>query len=306
MQAILDELNVRYETDVPMGPLTWIGVGGVARHLAHPSSVQQLATLVRRAQESNVPIRVLGDGANLLVASDAVDGIVLKLDEPQFDQVQMEGNLVTVGAGRDLPRLTLQTVKAGLSGLECLAGIPGSVGGAVRMNAGGNYGDIGHSVTRLQVMDAFGQVYYRDRDDLVFSYRKTNIRAPLILQAQFELTPDDPEVLMKQVKEIFLYKKNTQPLQDSSAGCAFKNPSPPKDSDELANPAQRLSAGALIDRAGLKGYQIGGAQVSHRHANFLVSLPDCQPRDILALLEHVQKTVLERFGVQLEREVVVW
>lgn len=304
---LLDGLNLRYEAEAPLAPLTWYGVGGPAAILAHPSSVQQLGELVRRCKERGVPVYALGSGANLLVADEGVDGVVIQLDEPAFKQVRYDGNIVTAGAGYDLMELTLQTTKRGLSGLEVMAGIPASVGGAVRMNAGGAFGEIGPCVRRVEVMSDAGQVYSRDRDDLVFSYRKSNIVAPFILGVEFELREDDPEYLRKRVKEIFLYKKTTQPMAERSAGCAFKNPKHGVGETEEENASQPLpSAGALVDRAGLKGHRVGGAEVSDKHANFIFTHEGCTASDILRLMEHVQKTVHEKFGIELQREVVVW
>ena len=299
-----------FETDVPLGPRTWYGVGGNAQILAHPSSVAQLAALADRCARNHVPVRVLGSGANLLVADQGVPGVVVELDDPTFKQVQVDGHIVTVGAGYDLMKLVLDMAKHGLGGLEVMAGIPASVGGAVRMNAGGAFGEIGPIVRRVQVMSDNGQVYYRDRDDLRFEYRKTNIVAPYILEVEFELAQEDPDDLMKRVKEIFMYKKTTQPMAERSAGCAFKNPRPAANaSDDDEQPASRdplPGAGELIDKAGLKGHRIGNAEVSDKHANFIFTHPGGTASDILALMDHVQKVVHEQFGIRLEREVVVW
>jgi UDP-N-acetylmuramate dehydrogenase len=307
---LLADLNVRHEYDVALGPLTWYGVGGRARLMAHPSSVAQLGALALRCRERGVRLYVLGSGANLLVSEAGVDGVVVRLDDPAFAQMKIEGPIVTAGGGVDLFKLVLDTARAGLSGLEVLAGIPATVGGAVRMNAGGAYGDVGACVRRVQVMSDSGQVYYRDRDDLIFSYRKSNIVAPFILEVEFELSKEDPEQIMRRVKEIFLYKKNTQPMNQRSAGCAFKNPQPVAgdgDSDEESSPSVNLpSAGSLIDQAGLKGFRIGGAEVSTVHANFVVTHPGCTADDVLAVMDHVQRTVRERFAIALQREVVVW
>ncbi|NJL31376.1 MAG: FAD-binding protein [Phycisphaerales bacterium] len=223
-------------------------MGGPAQVLAHPSSLAQLSTLAQRCHEKRIPVYVLGDGANLLIADEGVKGVVIKLDDSTFKQVAIDAKtgLVTAGAGVDLKQLVLDTAKAGLAGLECLAGIPATVGGAVKMNAGGAYGDIGRAVSKVHLMDATGQSYSRDRDDLVFAYRKTNIVGRFITAVDFALTPDDPETLVKRVKEIFAWKSATQPLGAHSAGCAFKNPPP----DVGA------SAGQLIDRAGLKGFAL--------------------------------------------------
>jgi UDP-N-acetylmuramate dehydrogenase len=293
MQQLLDQLNIPHATDVPLGPLTWYGIGGRAKWLVHPADVEQLGAVVKACRKQRIPLRVLGAGANLLVAAD-VDGVVLQLDSPAFRQLHVDGLRVTVGAGYDLFKLVPEMAARGLAGLECLAGIPATVGGAVRMNAGGSYGDIGQSVLRVTLMDEAGERFERDRDDLVFSYRKTNITAPLIVDVTFELSEDDPDALVKRFKEIFMYKKATQPFADHSAGCVFKNP-------------DGAAAGLLIDQAGLKGYAHGGAMVSDQHANFVVAADEsCTPADILAVIEHVEKTVAQTHGVTLQRELVVW
>ncbi len=303
METLLNELNVPFQRQVPLGPLTWYGVGGAAKVLARPSSVQQLSALAARCREHGIAIYVLGSGANLLVDDAGVDGVVIQFSDPAFAQCRIEGNLVTVGAGYNLPRLVIDTARAGLAGLDALAGIPATVGGAIRMNAGGTYGDIGSCVRRVQVMDATGQVYYRDRDDLIFGYRRSNIVAKFILEAELELEPEEPEELRHRVKKVFFVKKNSQPLSSRSAGCAFKNLAELPDG---VDPATPTAAGQLIDLAGLKGHCIGGAQVSDRHANFIVAHEGCTATDILQLLEHIEHTVHDRFGVHLEREVVVW
>ncbi len=301
--SLLSQLNIDHELNAPLGPLTWYGMGGNAQALAHPADAEQLSALLSRCHAEQVPVHVFGSGANLLVRDQGVKGIVIRLDRPGFKQMAIAEHTVTVGAGYDLAKLVLETAKAGLGGLEILAGIPASVGGAIRMNAGGRFGEIGPVVSRIKVMDLKGEAYERCREDLYFSYRQTNIRAPIILEAELELVEDDPESLMKQVKEIFLYKKNTQPLGEDSAGCAFKNPQPTEEDD---NPYLRQSAGQLIDKVGLKGHQIGDAIISDRHANFIVAGKQATATDILNLLEHVEKVVLEQLDVPLQREVVVW
>ena len=304
MPELLDGLDVDCEQGAPLGPKTWYGVGGCAECLARPASVAQLAQLMQRCHEQGTPVRVLGAGANLLVARD-VPGVVIELSAPAFQGISAEGTTLTVGAGVDLFKLVLDAAKRGLAGLEQVAGIPATVGGAVRMNAGGAFGDIGTHVARLRLMTEAGETYTVERSALHFGYRHTNIDAPLILEAELTLSEDDPDAVMRRVKEIFLYKKNSQPMAASSAGCAFKNPpnNPPKNA---ADANENQSAGALIDRAGLKGYRHGSAQVSDVHANFITVDEAGDARDVLAVIEHVEREVSERFGVELEREVVVW
>jgi UDP-N-acetylmuramate dehydrogenase len=192
-----------------------------------------------------------------------------------------------------MQRLVLRTVRQGLAGIECLAGIPGTVGGGVRMNAGGKFGDIGALVTNVQVMDVTGLLFERSKDDLVFDYRSTNIAAKFILSASLELEEDDPERIMKKTKEIWMYKRNTQPLNTKSCGCIFKNP-------------RGLSAGALIDQAGLKGFKAGGAEVSEKHANFIIAHPGCRADDVMKLIKIIREKVFEKNEIHLESEVQIW
>lgn len=301
LDTLLTDLGIRHEMDAPLGPLTWYNVGGHAQCLAHPASTAQLAELVSKCREAGIRLRTIGSGANLLVREAGVEGVVIRLDDPAWSQLTVEGNTVTVGAGYGLMRLVAETARLGLDGLAQVAGIPASIGGAVRMNAGGTYGDIGQAVKRVQVMSATGQVYHRDADDLEFTYRHSNIDAPFILGAEFELVPTDPKELSKRVKEIYLYKTNSQPFADKSSGCCFKNPQP-DDADYDGRPA-----GMLIDQAGLKGFRLGTAIVSEVHANFIIAdKKDAQAEDVYKLIQHVEQTVDDKFGIKLKREVIVW
>jgi UDP-N-acetylmuramate dehydrogenase len=294
---LLADLPMPWEADVPLGPRTWYGTGGAAEVLAHPQTIEQLQTLARRCADAHVPLHVLGSGANLLVTDSGVPGVVVELDAPVFGEINIDRDRVTVGAGHDLQKLILGLAREGLAGLEALAGIPASVGGAVRMNAGGRYGATGDYVAEVVCLNQAGRMRVYTRKDLTFGYRRTNITEPVILNATFELTREDPTTLRDRVKEIYAYKKSTQPLAENSAGCAFKNP--PAD-------VSAKGAGQLIDEAGLKGLRIGGAEVSHRHANFIVLHTGGAADDVLRLIRTVTRRVQEATGVLLEREVVVW
>lgn len=301
LDALLTDLGIRHEMDAPLGPLTWYNVGGSAQCLAHPASTAQLSELVSRCREQAIPMRILGSGANLLVREAGVQGVVIRLDDPAWSSMTVQGNTVHVGAGYGLMRLVAETARLGLDGLAQVAGIPASIGGAVRMNAGGKYGDVGQAVKRVQVMSATGQVYHRDADDLEFTYRHSNIDAPFILSAEFELTPTDPKELSKRVKEIYLFKTNSQPFADKSSGCCFKNP---QEDDAMFD---GRPAGMIIDQAGLKGHRIGTAVVSEVHANFIVAdKKDAQAEDVYKLICHVEEVVKQKFAIELQREVVVW
>ncbi len=277
----------------PLAPLTWYRIGGPARYLVRPRTPAELADVARRCVDHGLPMRVLGLGANLLVGDAELPGAVIRLDADAWRDVRIDGTTVVAGAGADLQKLIVRTVRAGLAGLESLAGIPGSVGGSVRMNAGGKFGDLGSAVRRVTVMDSAGNAFDRLKDDLIFGYRTTNITAPFILGATLELEADDPDRLVRRTKEIWMYKRNSQPLSGKSCGCVFKNP-----------PGR--SAGALIDAAGLKGTRVGGAEVSPKHANFIVAHPGCRAADVLSLIARIVGRVRDHAGVELEREVQVW
>ena len=283
------------EEHVALAPHTWYKIGGPARYFVRPRSVEELQQAARRCTENEIPIYVLGLGANLLVGDNGVDGAVFRFGEDFWRRVRFDdGNhTVEVGAGADMQKLVLRTCRQGLAGIECLAGIPGTIGGGVRMNAGGKFGDLGALVTRVTVMDIEGTVFERYKDDLVFEYRSTNIAARFILGAVLELEPDDPERILKRTKEIWMYKRNTQPLNTKNCGCIFKNP-------------RGLSAGALIDQAGLKGMRVGGAEVSTKHANFIVAYPGCKAEDVMKLMKLIREKVYDKNQVHLESEVQVW
>ena len=281
------------EEHVALAPYTWYKIGGPARYFVRPRSVEELQHAARRCTENDIPIYVLGLGANLLVGDDGVDGAVFRFSEDFWRRVKYEENTVEVGSGVDMQKLVLRTCKQGLAGIECLAGIPGTVGGGVRMNAGGKFGDIGALVTRVTVMDIEGTVFERHKDDLVFEYRSTNIAARFILGATLELEPEDPDQIMRRTKEIWMYKRNTQPLNTKNCGCIFKNP-------------RGLSAGALIDQAGLKGFRVGGAEVSTKHANFIVAHPGCSADDVMRLVKIIREKVYDKNQIVLESEVQIW
>jgi UDP-N-acetylmuramate dehydrogenase len=277
----------------PLAPHTWYKIGGPARWYVRPRGNEELQEAARRCVENNIPIYVLGLGANLLVGDAGVSGAVFRLDQDYWRRVKFEGTTVEVGAGADMQKLILRTVRQGLAGIECLAGIPGTVGGGVRMNAGGKFGDIGAVITRVQVMDVTGLLFDRTKDDLVFEYRSTNIAAKFILGATMELEAGEADEIMKRTKEIWMYKRNTQPLNTKNCGCMFKNP-------------RGLSAGALIDQAGLKGMRVGGAEVSEKHANFIVAHPGCKADDVLKLVKLIREKVFDRNEIHLESEVQIW
>jgi len=281
------------ESNYALAKHTWYGLGGPADYFIRPKTVEQLKEVVQQCNENNIRIYVMGFGSNLLINDDGLRAAVIKLEGEQFTQEQFDGEDVTAWAGVELSRLVLSCVQKGLSGLEALTGIPGSIGGAVRMNAGGSFGDIGAVVESVTLMDNDGNVFEKSKPELVFDYRRANITAKFILNATLNLNSADPEQIMRTVKEFWIYKKNNQPLNTKNSGCIFKNP-------------RGVSAGALVDRAGLKGLQIGGAVVSEKHANFIIAQKGCKSRDVMRLIDAVKQRVNEQFGIELELEIEIW
>jgi UDP-N-acetylmuramate dehydrogenase len=277
----------------PMAPHTWMGIGGPAEYFVTPRDEAELSAIMKRISAEGIPFRVLGAGANLLVDSEGIPGAVVHLRKEDWGRVEIDGTRLRAGAGANFPTVIHESVRAGMAGLETLVGIPAQVGGAVRMNAGGAFGDIGRAVQRVKVMSARGDSYWREKEDLLFEYRRTNISAPLILEAEFALTEDNPERVLERMRKVWMYKNSTQPLAAHCAGCIFKNP-------------EGHSAGKLIDETGLKGFTIGKATVSPKHANYIIVEPGATSRDVMNLAEAVRDRVAERTGIELEMEIKVW
>ena len=294
------DLLIQRDAPIP----TWFGVGGKADALARPESLDDL----RRCLEIDPALRVLGDGANLLVDDAGVGGLVVALTAPAMTMVQRdEGTGLTVAmAGASLFRMIPECVRLGLAGIETLAGIPATIGGALVMNAGGKFGQIADRVVRVHGLDRRGRDVTLERAEIDFGYRRSGLGGVVITAAELDLVPDDKEALRSRFKEFMAYKKSTQPMAEKSAGCVFKNPTLAAAVDGIGAAGERVSAGMLIDRAGCKGLSLGGAEVSGAHANFIVTRPGAKAADVIGLMEQVARRVADVFGVALEPEVVIW
>jgi len=273
--------------------LTWFRLGGPARYLVSPGSREELADIVRRARDEEIAVKVLGGGANVLVRDDGFDGLVVRLGDPCFTGLEYNNDRVHCGAGVDLMQLAFSCARKGLSGLEAMAGIPGTVGGGIRMNAGGRYGELGDLVESVDAVDETGRVNRLPHDDIGFAYRHTNLNGYIVISAALRVAPTDPDGVLDRFREIWAEKKRSQPLSATSAGCVFKNP-PGK------------PAGMLIDQCGLKGTRCGGASVSETHANFIVTAPDAKAGDVIELIEKIRDVVRREHGIELETEIDIW
>jgi UDP-N-acetylmuramate dehydrogenase len=289
----LDGLKKIALLDEPLAPYTWMKIGGPAQYFLRPRHTDELLQVVLTCHEEEIPVRVLGGGSNVLVHDIGVSGAVLQLADDAFAQIEIDGTTVRCGAAAPLSQLISQTVKAELAGLETLSGIPGTVGGALRGNAGGRGGDIGQFVESVTVMNSKGEILIRRGDELSFGYRESSVDELVILEGVFRLQAGDPEEITRRMRKIWIMKKATQPLSFQSAGCIFKNP-------------RGLSAGALVEQAGLKGIRVGEAEISDRHANFIVTHPGAKSDDVLRLIDLARSKVSEQFAVDLELEIKIW
>jgi UDP-N-acetylmuramate dehydrogenase len=301
---LLNGIDAEIHTNAPIGQSTWFKTGGCADVVARPRSSAALCDIARRCAETNTPLRILGSGANLLVLEEGVDGVVVDLSAPAFTGASWDDDhaeaIVRIGAGADLFRLVQESKRLGRSGLAQMAGIPATLGGAVRMNAGGAFGDIAQSLVRIEVVTRGGEERSVEAADLRLGYRHCELpEGCIVVAAHLRLPHGDPLTIEREVHEIFEYKKRTQPMGAKSAGCMFRNPT-----DRATS--RRESAGKLIDQAGLKGLRVGSAFVSECHGNFLAVERGGRARDVLELSRQVQQRVLAHSGWRLEREVVVW
>jgi UDP-N-acetylmuramate dehydrogenase len=276
----------------PLSRWTTIRVGGPADEIAFPRTTEDVAALVARAAARGEPWRALGKGSNLLVDDGGVRGVVIHTRD--LDRVRFgAGGRVTAGAGVKTSVLLGQALRRGLGGLECLVGYPATVGGAVRMNAGGKWGETGARVESVVVVDEAGEVRTLAAPECRFGYRTSAFARSVVAEVTFVLPEVDVAAYRERIRAIHREKAAVQPLREASAGCVFRNPA-------------GTSAGRLVDQCGLKGRRRGGAAVSEVHGNFVVNRGGATSDDVLRLIEDVRREVERRAGVVLAMEVEVW
>jgi UDP-N-acetylmuramate dehydrogenase len=270
-----------------------LGFGGAAGVFFEPRDVNELADVILRLRELDIRHRLLGGGSNVLIADAGADVVISTRRAHVIARDPDLAHGVVAEAGAALSSLVTRARGWGLSGLECLAGIPGTVGAAVAINAGGKFGCIGKHVRRVAMLRPDGRLTESSVSEADFGYRCSVFARSVILKVWLQLEPASENAIRARIHEVVLHKKSTQPLAERSAGCVFKNP--PGD-----------AAGRLIDRAGLKGRRVGRARISEMHANYFVNEGGATARDFLALMDLARGEVLARFGVALEPEVDVW
>lgn len=272
----------------PLSRFTTFRIGGPADYYLEPKDRDDLLKLIKYLKEINYPYIIIGNGSNILISDDGIRGAAINL-EFGFTKIEVMKNKVFAEAGIRLSKLVDVCIEHSLVGIENLAGIPGTLGGAVLMNAGAYGGEISDYIKEVEVLDGT-EIKFLKKEECGFSYRKSNLEGKIILSAEFELPFGDKTKAKERRKELLLKRNQSQPVELPNAGSIFKNP--PGD-----------YAARLIEQAGLKGLTIGGAKVSEKHANFIVNFNNASANDVLELMKIIQQTVFQKFGIMLEPEI---
>ena len=295
----IKELNISKEKilwNEPMSKHTSFKIGGPAECLIKIDDIIELKKILKVCKENNIQITVIGNGSNILVSDDGIEGIVLLIKNDEFDIKEKEDNTVeiTLGAGTKIGKVAQVLLKECISGFEELSGIPGTIGGAIKMNAGA-YGKEMKDVTKkVTCIDYDGNVIELENNELEFKYRSSIFKEKkyIITQVVLELQKGNKEAIHKKMVEYFEYRKQHQPIEYPSAGSTFKR-------------GEDFITAKLIDEAGLKGYTIGGAMVSEKHSGFIVNNGNATSEDVMQLIEYVKKTIQEKFNKNIELEIEI-
>ena len=289
LQKLLGEAKVLVKE--PMASHTTFKIGGPADYFVKPETVEELAAVLKLCKEGNVPYFILGNGSNLLVGDKGFRGVVIQLYK-NFDGMTIEGTTVTAKAGAMLVRVAKESGKAGLTGLEFASGIPGTIGGAMVMNAGAYGGEMKDVVTSVTVLTKDGEIKKLSGEEMNFRYRGSVVEDEdyIVLEAVMELKEGNLEEIQARMAELTVQRKTKQPIEFPSAGSTFKRP-------------EGYFAGKLIQDAGLRGFQVGGAQVSEKHCGFVINAGGATAADVMQLMQDVSDKVNAQFGVTLEPEV---
>lgn len=290
------ELPEGVTADHPLWRLTTVRTGGNADYFARPEDTDELVGLLAWARDNEIAIGMIGSGSNLLVSDDGFRGLAIKL-AGDLVATERDGLRLICGGGARLPSVAAKTPGWGLTGLEFAVNIPGTAGGAVRMNANAYGGRLEEVLEWVEICTADG-VGRKEPSELGFSYRESNLaRDEVVSKVSFLLTEDDPERVKARLGEMREWRKEAQPSGIKTFGSTFKNPDDPR--------AEGRSAGQLLDAAGCRGLRIGGARLAEKHANFVENLDDATTADVIALMAAAKRRIREEFGIELEPEVQV-
>ena len=290
IKSFLNKNNIEAHFDESMKKHTTFKVGGNAVCIAVPDTIEKAAALIKFVNENKISHYFLGNGSNVIFNDDGFDGVIIKTSA--LNKIDIKNNVVVAGAGVLMTSLAKRAQENSLSGLEFCYGIPGNVGGGIYMNAGAYGGEISNCLVSVDYIDENGNLGTISKNDCDFSYRHSRFMKEkwLIVSATFEMEPKDSAEMLAFMEDIMQRRKDKQPLNFPSAGSVFKRP-------------EGYFAGALIEQSGLKGASVGGAQVSEKHAGFIINKDNASCQDVLSLIKFCQDTVKEKFGVELECEI---
>ena len=290
LKQLKEMITGNFMENEPMANHTSYGIGGPALAFIEPNSVNDLQMIQLFAEKHNIPVHCIGGGSNLLVSDDGVDGFVVSL-EKSFKNISFDKDKCYAGAGLKLSKLVKECIKQNLIGLETLIGIPGTLGGALVMNAGAFGNEISNYLTSIELLNNKGVVEKKSANEIEFKYRSSTFnKNDIILNAEFRLESAPHTIIIQNRDEANLKRRNSQPLKFRSAGSVFKNP-------------DGFSAGYLIDQAGLKGKSVGGAIVSDIHANFIINHENAKAEDVVQLVKIIRDTILKEYSIALELEI---
>lgn len=276
----------------PMKEHTTFRIGGNAEVMIFPESTEDIKNIIKIAKDGDIPVFILGNGSNLLVCDEGIEGIVIKLDS-NFSSVRVEGNDVYAASGTHLSKIANVCLENSLSGFEFASGIPGTLGGAIKMNAGAYGGEMKDVVESAECIDMKGNIFTLTKEELDFSYRHSAISDDVIvLSAHLRLNEGEKTSIKETMRVLNSRRKEKQPLEFPSAGSTFKRP-------------EGYFAGKLIQDSGLKGYTVGGAQVSEKHCGFVINKDSATFKDVITLIQDVKNIVFDKFGVELCEEVKI-
>jgi UDP-N-acetylmuramate dehydrogenase len=297
VEALRDRVAGKVRESEPVGRYSTYRIGGPATVLL-PGTPEDIGVALTLAHDAGVPWFAIGLGSNILLPDDGLDALVIRLGKG-LDRLAQTNDSWTVGAGLPAPLAARRTAEAGFAGLHIFVGVPGTVGGGVYMNAGCHGGDWAEVVERLTVVDSTGHDTVLSRSEIPFTYRRSGLEGRVVLEATVRLRQEDQANLDEAIAEMFEWRQRGTPFNQPCCGSVFKNPAGPSWKQEEGP----RTAGQLIEAAGLKGFIVGGAQVSPMHANYFVNTGDATAADVMKLMGHVQRAVQDRCGVKLEPEV---
>jgi UDP-N-acetylmuramate dehydrogenase len=277
----------------PLAAYTFLRLGGPAQYLAQPRSLEELSRLVVRCKQEGTPYRLLGGGSNVLVRDEGVRGVVIRLSEPAFTRITVQGRQVKAAAGATLSALISEAARRSLAGVEALIGIPGTIGGGLRSHVAGRTSTLGEIVRQIEILDGAGEIQLREGDDLDFDATAAAVQSGVILSATLELQEDASDSILKRMRKFWIQRKSHQPLSFEACARIFREP-------------RGMTLLQMMDQAGLKDARVGGAEVSDRDPNYLIARPGATSRDVLRLIEMIRTRVYETTGQKLQLDLDVW